>query len=276
MIKQILVPTDGSDEAYCGVQYAVSLAERYKASILGIHVVDVRLLEGPFLRDISASLGTAPFVNYQNNISLILEERGKAALGTLQTLCEEAGVPVTTSLEVGAVSRCIAEKSELADLVIMGRTGEHGAWLEGVLGSTADAVIRRSAAPVLVTGTKLTDLKRCVVAYDGSNHGKKALQFGASIGETWGMAVEVLVVGDERLESLLEEAKGYLGTHDVTSDYLRRDGDPSEEIVGYATSSGADLIVMGGFGHSKVRELVVGSTVAYTLNHAPCPVLLTR
>ena len=83
MIKKILVPTDGSENALVGARYAVALAKQYGAQLHGLHVVDVKLLEGPFLRDISASLGTAPFVNYQNIIASLLEERGEAALSVL-------------------------------------------------------------------------------------------------------------------------------------------------------------------------------------------------
>ncbi len=92
MIKKILVPTDGSDYAMVGVRYAVALASQYDATLHGIHIVDIKLLEGPFLRDISASLGTAPFVNYQGNIAMILEERGTAALESFKETCEAAGV----------------------------------------------------------------------------------------------------------------------------------------------------------------------------------------
>ena len=131
MIKRILVPTDGSEYASIGVRYAVALAKRYKAALLGLHVVDIKLLEGPFLRDISASLGTAPYVNYQGNISMILEERGNAALDSFRHACEEAGVTCETCQATGIVPRCIVEKSELADLIVMGRGGEHGQWLDG-------------------------------------------------------------------------------------------------------------------------------------------------
>ena len=59
-------------------------------------------------------------------------------------------------------------------------------------------------------------------------------------------------------------------------DYVALDADPSEGIVEHAENSKTDLIVMGAYGHTKVRELVVGSTTAYVTNHAPCPVLLAR
>ena len=111
MIKHILVPTDGSDSAARGVRYAVGMARRYDAKLHGLHVVDVKLLEGPFLRDVSASLGTAPYVNYQGNISLILEERGGSALDTFLQACQEAKVECDTELLTGLVARSIIEKA---------------------------------------------------------------------------------------------------------------------------------------------------------------------
>jgi nucleotide-binding universal stress UspA family protein len=72
------------------------------------------------------------------------------------------------------------------------------------------------------------------------------------------------------------EAESYLEPYDLEVEYVVRRGDPSETIVEYAEECGADLLVMGGFGHSKVRELVVGSTTAYAINRSPCPLLLTR
>lgn len=276
MIKKILVPTDGSPVATVGTSYAVSLAKQYGAMLKGLHVVDVKLLEGPFLRDISASLGTAPYVNYQNNMALILEERGKAALASFSEACEEAGVPHETSQATGSVARCIVEHSELADLVIMGRSGEHSDWLEGLLGSTTEAVVRRAESPVLVTGRESAQIERFVVAYDNSPHAKKALQIGASIGETWGVPFDVLWVGKESAEDPFADARSYLAAHELKVEYVSQTGDPSEVLVEYTRKHESDLLVMGAYGHSKVRELVVGSATAYAINHAPCPILLTR
>ena len=276
MIKRILVPTDGSEYASMGVRYAVALAKRYGAQLHGLHVVDIRLLEGPFLRDISASLGTAPYVNYQGNISMILEERGNAALDSFRALCEENGVTCETSQATGIVTRCIVENSESADLIVMGRGGEHSEWLDGLVGSTAGGVVRRAQRPVLVTGVDTPGTKRFVVAYDGSVHAKRALQAAAGIGVDWGLPCHVLVVGDEKARHLIDEARAQLSEHAVTADYVLRPGDPSEAIVAYACECEADLLVMGAYGHTKVRELVVGSTTAYALNHAPCPLLLSR
>lgn len=276
MIRRILVPTDGSAYALRGIHYAIGLAKRFRAKLFGLHVVDVKLLEGPFLRDISASLGTAPYVNYQGSISLILEERGKAALQAFEEACQAEGVSCESSQMTGIVPRSIVEKSELADLIVMGRGGEHTQWLEGLIGSTTAAVVRRAKQPVLVTETDTPGGTRFVVAYDGSPYAKRALQTAAAISVEWPMPFHVLVVGDEHAQDLVGEARAYLDAHDMRAEYVVRSGDPSETIVGYAKECQADLLVMGAYGHTKVRELVVGSTTAYALNHAPCPILLSR
>lgn len=276
MIKRILVPTDGSDAAAVGVRYAIALALKCGATVCGLHVVDVKLLEGPFLRDLSASLGTAPYVNYQGNITLLLEERGRAALDAFERLCAEAGVPCETAQATGIVAREIVEHSSLADVVVLGRGGEHSPWLEGVLGSTTEAVIRRSHQPVLVTGVDRLGSERLLAAYDGSAHADHALKAAAELSAAWEAALHVLVVGDETYGDSMAGAKQYLQAHAVRAVWEQREGDPREEIVAYASAYQADLLIMGAYGRSKVRELVLGSTTNYTIRHAPCPVLLTR
>ncbi len=276
MIKHILVPTDGSEYASIGVKYAVKLAKQCGAKLQGLHVVDIRLLEGPILRDISASLGTAPYINYQGNISMILEERGAAALKAFELECQKENLKYETVQETGVITRAILARSELCDLVVMGRGGEHTEWLDGLVGSTTSAVVRKSERPVLVTGTDVFETQQLVIAYDGSAHAKRALQTAAEIAAEWGMACHVLVVGADDDYHLLDEARAYLDSYSVNSRYELRQGDPSETIVAYARECNANLLVMGAYGHTKVRELVVGSTTVYALNHAPCPLLLLR
>ncbi len=276
MIKHILVPTDGSDPAMIGVRYAAEFAKHYDATVHGLHVVDLRLLEGPILRDISASLGTAPYVNYQGNIAMVLEERGKAALAALEQVCGEAGIQCDTLQTTGIVSRLIVERGELADLIIMGRSGEHGQWLEGLVGSTTQSVVRRATRPVLVTGTDRPGRNRYLVAYDGSSYAKKALQEAVGLSRDWQVPLHVLTVAGDRSSAYLDEARAYIEPHGLEAEYVARSGDPSEVIVAYALECGADLLILGAYGHTKVRELVVGSTTAYAMNHSPCPLLLTR
>jgi nucleotide-binding universal stress UspA family protein len=115
-----------------------------------------------------------------------------------------------------------------------------------------------------------------VVAYEGSPHAKHALQVAAAMGADWQVSLHVLAVSENQGPALLDEARSYLEAHELQVEYVARAGDPSETIVEYARECQADLLVMGAYGHTKVRELVVGSTTTYAMNHAPCPLLLTR
>jgi len=275
-MRRFLVPTDGSEPAERGIKYAVALAQKYKAVLVGVHVVDVKLLEGPFLRDVSASLGTAPYVNYQGNIAMLLEERGTAALEAFEKHCREAGVPCEVEQITGMVVRSIVEKSDEADLIVMGRGGEHQEWLDGLVGSTTAAVVRRAKRPVLVTGTEKLRHNLFLIAFDGSHHARAALEKAARIAVEWKVPCHVLVVGEEEARHLFDDASVLLKGYEIQVKYVLKQGDPSEAIVEYAGESDADLLIMGAYGHTKVRELVVGSTTAYALNHAPCPLLLSR
>lgn len=276
MSQRILVPTDGSESAELGVRYAIALAKRLGGTLTALYVVDIKLLEGPFLRDLSASLGTAPYVNYQNNIAQLLEERGKASLQVVQDVAAAEEVPCDVSLVTGVVHRAIVEASELADLVVMGRAGEHNAWLDGLVGSTTEAVARRAKAPVLVTGVPTPGDGPLLVAYDGSPNARQALKTAASVAEDWGRPLSVLVVGGPEADAVQAEAVAYFSDRPVNPEFLRKDGDPGPAIVAISADIGASGIVMGAYGHAKVIELVAGSTTAYTLNNAACPVLLCR
>ena len=276
MIKQILVPTDGSEFATIGAQYGIGLAKQHGASLIGLHIVDIRMLEGPFLRDISASLGTAPYVNYQSNIASILDERGKATLEDFRQRCERAGVPFQSLQVTGSVMQSIVAQSELADLIVIGRGIEQGQWMEGLIGSTTENVIRHTKRPVLVTGRSEAQIRRFIVAYDGSPHARSALQFATSLGEAWLVPFEVVTVAVDDGQRIIDEARSYLEAHELNVDFTIQVGDPRDTLVDFARERDADLMVMGAFGHSKVRELFLGSTTHYILNHAPCPLLLAR
>ncbi len=276
MIKRILVTTDGSEASALGVRCAVALAQKRGASLLALHVVDVKLLEGPFLRDLSASLGAAPYVNYQGSIALLLEERGKVALQYVADLCERSKVPCEICMQTGIVPRIIVEKGELADVIMMGRAGEHHEFLEGLIGSTTEAVVRRASVPVLVTGCDTLEADHFVLAYDGSTHARKALKVGAALANNPDCKMHVLAVGEKSAPACLAQAQEYLQSHEVNVEYVQRDNEPGEAIVDYARECGAGLIVMGAYGHSKLRELVLGSTTSHTIKHSHCPELLVR
>ena len=72
MIKSILIPTDGSTGSQTALDYGLYFAALFRAEITGLNVIDIRALEGPFLSDISGSLGFTPlkiiFPNFKKSL----------------------------------------------------------------------------------------------------------------------------------------------------------------------------------------------------------------
>ncbi len=92
MIKRILIPTDGSPNSTTALEYGVALAAYFDAEIAGLHVIDIRALEGPFLSDISGSLGFSPIQNYLPRFQQILDDRADTILDILKNRCAEKGL----------------------------------------------------------------------------------------------------------------------------------------------------------------------------------------
>ncbi|MBI1320805.1 MAG: hypothetical protein GC168_17915 [Candidatus Hydrogenedens sp.] len=276
MIKRILVATDGSLAAQHGVDYALDLAKQLEAHVTALYVVDIKLLEGPFLRDLSASMGTAPFVNYQASIAEIFEERGKNALTAVEAQASAAGVSLETELRTGVIHHTILERAELADLLVLGHGGEHVDWLEGLMGSTTEAVIRRATLPVVVVPELKPMSAGLLAAFDGSANASSALKIAANIATNYKIPLKVLVAGDDESDTAVSKAQAYLSDHGLDAPIERRDGDAGPVIVQCASETAPGLLVIGAYGHSRFHELLLGSTTTYVVNHAKCPILLCR
>ena len=63
MIKNILVPLDGSDHSKAAVDYAVWITEKFNGMLFGQHIIDTISIEGTFFHDISGSLGFEPYLD---------------------------------------------------------------------------------------------------------------------------------------------------------------------------------------------------------------------
>ena len=278
MIKRVLAPTDGSEQSARTVDQAVRFAHSLNASICFLHVVDVKLLEAPFLKDLTALFGsgfTVPIVS--PDLTRLFDLRGEEALAAARKIADTLGVSSEIRLVTGMVSHCICEEAALYDLVIMGRAGENRRWLEGGLGSITEAVARRSPTPVMVITDAgvFADAWPLLLAYDGSPPARKALKTGVSLAREWHRKLIILSVG-RRVGMLLDEAGAYAGDHGVQVVTVRVDGDPREQIVIAARERNAAVVVVGAFGHSRLREMMLGSTTSYVLEHVKSSVLLVR
>lgn len=278
MIKSILVPVDGSTSSRVAVDYAVDFGLLYGAEVCGLNIVDIRSLEGPFLSDISASLGFAPFQNYLPKFQQVLEERSDSILKGFEEAVSATGLQYRCKKLTGIVPSVISEEARKFDLVVIAQRGEHEPWSTGLLGSTTESVVRRAPRPVLVTPIRFRKINKIIVAYDGEVESSNALKSACEIFLNDSYTLTVVVVADDpvRKERLSAEVREYAEPYHREFDIVVLSGDAGKSVLSFAEDNGYDLIVMGVFSHSRLHDLILGSTAAYILRKAEIPVLLNR
>jgi nucleotide-binding universal stress UspA family protein len=279
MIKNILVAIDGSEHSRSATEHALWIAGRVNASVTALHVIDIVSIEGSFLHDISGSLGFEPYLDFSSKMREVLEERGRAMLAEFSERAAEANVRCETLMDVGVIANEICERARTADVVVIGHRGVNEKFSTGLLGGTAESVTRKCPKPLLVCPTQWKGgIQKPLLAYDGSQRSASAMQAAADFCVSFALPLAVAhVTRDEATGTrVLDEAKRYLASYAIQTSFASLSGHAPEQIVATIRSEGHDLLFIGAYGHSRIVEMVLGSTTEYVLRNAPCPVFLNR
>ena len=121
------------------------------------------------------------------------------------------------------------------------------------------------------------------MAYDASRHANRALRVACGLSSDVGLPMMVVTVAQEegdrpKSEAVLDEARQLVAPYeDVTAEFSLLVGEEEEAVlIDHVEQSECDLIVMGAYGESRIREWLLGSTTAGVLAHSTRPVLLVR
>jgi nucleotide-binding universal stress UspA family protein len=280
MYKDILFCTDGSPAADVAGDYAIWFAKKLGARLHALHVIDIRMLEGPWIADLSGAVGAQPYSALLPQLQQIQHEKATTILAAVEKRCRDAGVTCETAYETGTLAHVMLQYEERADIVVLGQHGEHAAWSEGILGSSVERMARASVKPSLVTTDKFQQIQHMLIAYDGSEESSKALRTGIALAPSLGAKVTITTVaalgGEDAASEILHKAKQLALDGGVEANLEVLHGDPETEILQVRETVGANLIVMGAYGHTRIRELILGSTTSHVLHKANVPVLLVR
>lgn len=280
MIKTILVCTDGSTHSEVATAYGIHLAKTLQARLMGLHVLDSRMLEGPLMADISGWIGAQPFGSQLQQFRELLQQKGEAVLEAFAETCSRAGHTTEQWIQMGHPARVILEEEAKAELVILGRKGEHADLVGDMVGSTADRVSRHSVKPCLVVGQTFAPVTRILAAYDGSGLASQALHEAVELAQAGAVPLHVITVAESgqqsAADSISDDAARLADAHGVTAECVLREGDPTDAILAYAGLGQCDLIVAGAHGHGRIREMFLGSTASQLVSESDLPVLTVQ
>ena len=288
-MKKILLCSDGSTFAENTYRYGAWFANQLKAEAVDVLcVTDVRGQQAISQTNLSGSIGIDASENLLNRLvelehekAKINHQRAKLVLQqAAQTLKAEGVEQVNLLHETGFLVDCLEQFESSCDLIVLGKRGEAAEFASGHLGANLERIVRSSHKPCLVTSRQFKPIERVLVAYDDSPSSKKMLQFIADSSVFAGLELHIVTVAksatEEKAIASIESARQLLQQAGFEAVCSVLEGHSEKAISNYVTEQDISLLLMGAYGHSRIRHLVIGSTTAQMLRSSHIPVLLFR
>lgn len=284
MTDKIIALVDGSLYAASVCEHAAWISGRTGAPVELLHVMGRR--KGNEQQDLSGSIRLGARSRLLEQLATLDEQRarianehGRAILDDARALAENAGASeVTTRLLNGDLVETIADLQAQTRVVVIGKRGEAADFAKGHLGSNLERIVRVSHKPVLVASRSFRPVKRILIAYDGGNSAQKAVDYMAQSPLYQDLDLCMVTVGptDPRQKDGLEKAAGKLRDSGLRVETRTVEGQPDAALGAMIESEGFDMLVMGAYGHSRIRSLVIGSTTTEMVRSCKVPVLMFR
>jgi nucleotide-binding universal stress UspA family protein len=258
------------------------MAQRTGAALEVLYVSDLRQFEVPMVADLSGSLGAQPYQAVLGKLQEFEQERAKAILEQARQHFAAKTLPAgaTYTHKLGFLVDTFHDFEAQVDLIMLGKRGENANFATEHLGSTMERVVRASHKPCLVTSRAFKPVERMLFAYDGGKSCQKALEFLATSSAFKDLELHLVTVAaraeEEAALKTLHGAEGVLRAAGYAPVCQMLVGVVDNEISSYVEGRGINLLVMGAYGHSRIRQLVIGSTTTAMIRHCKVPVLLFR
>jgi nucleotide-binding universal stress UspA family protein len=279
MIKSILLAVDGSVYTDAVVAHGVSLAKQLDAFLRVCSVVDIRIYEWVLNTGGEGYMPVIPSNVFHDESYKFHSERADGLIATLSKKLEESGVRFETGKVEGSPVEVICDISRQVDLVIMGARGDYARWGDRLLGATLEPVSHQIHSPLMIVDKKYIDFKRITCAYDRSVSSADSLRLSAYLATKLNMPLEVLTINEDETErkETLEEARTYLKAYEINTKFRHEAGDVVRTISESSEQAAEPtLLMMGSYGHSRIREAILGSTTLQVMRKAAKPLLLSR
>jgi nucleotide-binding universal stress UspA family protein len=277
--KDLLVHLDDSKGCAKRVDAAVRLAEQHGAHLTGVYPI----VEIPLLNSIRAQIPR----NMLENMELEAQSQAESALKKFRKAAEGSGIAYEARTDRAldtTLASVLSMYARYADLVVLGQVDSDEPFYGGR--HLPEEVVLSSGRPLLVVpyiGAPATIGRRVVVAWDASREAARAVSDAMPILK---QASSVVVVSINPKSTPLGHGEvpgadigAHLARHNVKVEVERVvAGEVSigNALLSHIADRGADLLVMGAYAHSRVRELVLGGATRTILETMTVPVLMAH
>ena len=287
-LKKILVPVDFSKTSDKAVDYALFLAEKYRAKVTLFHAV-VLLQE---------DVDEDEHLKAYETIIEKKEEKRRKYLKSHEAKGARLGVQIDSVLMRGitpaeTILNFIEDKK--FDVIVIGTHGlsELMKWW---LGSVAEKIVRYSPIPVITVHKdfkRKPAIRKVLFPVDLSEHSKMAVKKGMRLISTFDAKPTLMFVVEQQQhpfyymqssepilksnpalkKQLMKNLMAMAGSQKEKAAYHLAEGKPHKQIEAYANTKNIDLIIMASHGMSGLEHFLIGSNTERVVNVAPCPVL---
>jgi nucleotide-binding universal stress UspA family protein len=275
MVKDIVVNLGlGGRDATC--DYAISVAEAFEAHVLGVAVAYEPVIPGTVFGGIPPEI-----IDGQRREA---DNKARAAVSRFDQAAKRAGLSSETRILRATIAETADQLGRIGrrcDLVVVGQPDRAKSAPDQIVD---EGVLFESGRPVIfvpfIQKSGVT-LERVMICWDGSRAAARAVADALPFLKK-AKQVEIVIVSEKAIKK--DEIPGadlgqHLARHGLKVEVKHitaPDIGVASAILSYVADSGTDMIVMGGYGHSRVREFVLGGVTRGMLESMTVPVLMSH
>ena len=283
-MNQIMACIDGSAQAAAVCDCAAWASLQLDAPLTLLHVLDQQ--QYPAAGNLSGIIGLGSREYLLEELAALDEKRSKLALEEGRMMLDSARQRVITAgiaqpdvrQRHGDLVETLRDLEADIRLLVIGKQGEDSGNDLQLIGSQLESVIRTLHRPILVTPASFSVPTSVMLAFDGSDTSRKGVEMLASSPLFKGIPIHLVMVGDDNGEhrALLDSARDTLVSAGFDVHIALRSGEVEPALHAYQAEHQIGLLVMGAYGHSRIRQFLVGSTTTRMIRSTTTPLLLLR
>lgn len=283
--KKILACVDGSFLSETVCDFGAFFSKTLKLPLELLSTIEHSHISSRI--DLSGNIGLGArddlletLIDEEKNESKKAITEAKNMLFTLQKRAHaQSALDVKILLKHGELYENVQEKKEEIRLLILGLRGKDHEGNAKAIGFQVEELIRTLNIPILLVNTDFKRPKKILIAYDGSASSKKALEMVVQEPLLNDVERHILNVHPNQSLSqlLLSEACATIkGCEALNMRTVSLQGDSIEALLAYQEDNAMDMIAMGAFSHSRIRDVLFGSFTSKMIFKTPKPLLLLR